>query len=84
MKGELLKRNSVLFVIGYSWNDDHVNGVIDDALANGLVVYQLQYEESDELSGKIPANVNIVPPANIEEKQDTTFTLAELFEEADR
>ncbi len=84
MKGELLKRNSVLFVIGYSWSDDHVNGVIDDALANGLMVYQLQYEESDELLGKIPANVYVVPPANIEEKQDTTLTLAELFEEADR
>lgn len=84
MKGELLKRNSVLFVIGYSWSDDHVNGVIEDALANGLVVYQLQYGNSDESSDRIPRNVYIVPPADIEEKQDTTLTLAELLEKADR
>lgn len=84
MKGELLKKNSVLFVIGYSWNDDHVNGVIDDALVNGLVAYQLQYKASDEVPAKMPANVNIVPPANIDENQDTTLTLADFFEKADR
>lgn len=84
MKGELLKGNSVLFVIGYSWNDDHVNGVINDALANGLVVYQLQYDESDESSDKIPEKAYVVPPADSENKQDTTLTLAQLFEDANR
>lgn len=84
MKGELLKRNSVLFVIGYSWSDDHVNGVIDDALANGLVVYQLQYEDNEESSDKIPEKACVISPADSKNKQDTTLTLAQLFEDADR
>lgn len=82
MKGELLKNNSVLFVIGYSWNDDHINGIIDDALANGLVVYQLQYGTNGELPDKMPGGVRVIRPKDEEKEQDTTLTLAKLFEEA--
>lgn len=82
MKGELLKRNSALFVIGYSWADDHVNGIISDAIAGGLTVYWLQYRNEDELPERFAGNVIVVPPANKESPVDTTKTLADLLEKA--
>lgn len=82
MKGELLKRNSTLFVIGYSWADDHVNGIISDAIAGGLTVYWLQYRSEDKLPAKFAGNVIVVPPTNNEKPVDTTKTLADLLEKA--
>lgn len=82
MKGELLKRNSALFVIGYSWADDHVNGIISDAIAGGLTVYWLQYRREDKLPEKFAGNVIVVPPTNSANPVDTTKTLADLLERA--
>lgn len=82
MKGELLKKNSVLFVIGYSGGDDHVNGIISDALTNGLTVYWLQYKSIEKLPPTLANNVVIVPPQNDEKPQDTTKTLGSLLKRA--
>ena len=82
MKGELLKKNSVLFVIGYSGGDDHVNGIISDALTNGLTVYWLQYKRIEKLPPTLANNVVIVPPQNDEKPQDTTKTLGSLLKKA--
>lgn len=84
MKGELLKRNSALFVIGYSWADDHVNGIISDAIAGGLTVYWLQYRITDELPKAFDGRVIIVQPVGGESPVDTTRTLADLLERAGR
>lgn len=83
MKGELLKRNTVLFVIGYSWSDDHVNGIINDAIASGLTVYWLQYRPEDTLPKRLAGHVITIPPAG-EIPVDTTKTLAELVERVGR
>ena len=82
MKGELLKKNSVLFVIGYSGGDDHVNGIISDALTNGLTVYWLQYKSIEKLPPTLANNVVIVPPQNDKKPQDTTKTLGSLLKRA--
>ncbi len=82
MKGELLKRNSALFVIGYSWADDHVNGIISDAIAGGLTVYWLQYRSEDKLPKQVAGNVIVVPPTDNENPVDATKTLADLLERA--
>lgn len=82
MKGELLKRNSALFVIGYSWSDDHVNGIISDAIAGGLTVYWLQYRSEDRLPEKFSGSIIVVPPVDSENPADTTKTLADLLERA--
>lgn len=79
MKGELLKRNTVLFVIGYSWSDVHVNGIINDAIASGLTVYWLKYKREDKLPQRLTGHVIAIPPAR-EIPVDTTKTLAELVE----
>lgn len=83
MKGELLKRNAALFVIGYSWADDHVNGIISDAMACGLTVYWLQYRPEDELPSKMRGHVIVIPPVD-ESPVDTTKTLAEIAEKVGR
>lgn len=79
MKSELLRKNSVLFIVGYSWNDDHINGVVRDAIDNGLTVYQLQFNEKSALPSGMSERIEVVPPVQVEPKQDTTLTLANIF-----
>lgn len=80
MKGELLRKNAALFVIGYSWSDEHVNDIISSAIDNGLTVVFPKYSESDELPLELEGRVEVVPPTD--PKSDTTATLARLFEQA--
>lgn len=85
MKGELLRKNAALFVIGYSWSDDHINDVIDSAIDNGLTVVFPQYSEGGNIPLKHADTVIVIPPAEPNadrELCDTTKTLAELFEKA--
>jgi len=79
MKGELIRKNSVLFVIGYSWNDSHVNSVISDAIDNGLTAFALQYRDGDMPSGDLVDKVITIPPRHTDAPQDTTRTLADIF-----
>lgn len=79
MKSELLRKNSALFVVGYSWNDDHINGVVRDAIDNGLTVYQLQFNGSSALPSGMSEQIEVVPPVQVEPRQDTTLTLANIF-----
>ena len=44
MKSQLIKRNSILFVIGYSGNDKHLNEIISDGIEAGLCVIWFNYE----------------------------------------
>lgn len=80
MKGELLRKNAALFVIGYSWADEHVNDIIGNAIDNGLTVAFPKYSENDELPPELEDRVEVIPPAN--PQSDTTATLARLFEQA--
>lgn len=85
MKGELLKKNAALFVIGYSWSDAHINGVISDAIDNGLTVIFPKYSEHSEVDKELQNKVICLPPAlhaDGDDPHDTTKTLAELFEKA--
>lgn len=49
MKENLFKQNSVLFVIGYSCNDDDINKILIDCINNGLVVYWYKYKKDDKV-----------------------------------
>lgn len=85
MKGELLKKNAALFVIGYSWNDEHVNDVINGAIDNGLTVVFPQYEDNSKAPDGLAERILVIPPAKVgkgENPCDTTKTLAEYFEKA--
>lgn len=47
MKTQLIKRNSVLFVIGYSGNDKHLNEIISDSIEAGLCVIWFNYSKKE-------------------------------------
>jgi len=82
MKTELLKPNAVLFVIGYSGADIHVNDVLRDATNRGLTVIWLQYSDNEwgSNSEAVSPKVFVVRPVSINEGfQDTTKTLYDLL-----
>ena len=47
MKEQLCRSNSILIVIGYSGNDEHINRILQDCLNTGLTIYWYKYSESD-------------------------------------
>ena len=47
MKTQLIKRNSILFVIGYSGNDKHLNEIISDSIEAGLCVIWFNYSKKE-------------------------------------
>lgn len=80
MKSELLRKNAALFVLGYSWSDEHVNDIISSAIDNGLTVVFPKYSEKDELPPELEGRVEVISP--VDPESDTTATLARLFEQA--
>lgn len=83
MKGELLRKNAALFVIGYSWADDHINDVINNAIDNGLTVVFPKFKESESAPETLKNKIIIIPPDTSdasENPRDTTKTLAGLFQ----
>ncbi len=49
MKEELIKQNAVLIVIGYSGNDEHLNGLISDAIESSLTVIWFKYDNAKDV-----------------------------------
>lgn len=84
MKGELLRSNSALFVLGYSWSDDHVNDIIGSAIDNGLTVVFPQFKAGDAAPETFEDKVVLIPPIDPGALNDTTLALAEYFEQAMR
>lgn len=60
MKEQLCKYNSVLFVIGYSCNDEHINKILLDCIKHGLVIYWFKFFETDKVLDGCPQNQLIV------------------------
>lgn len=86
MKGELLRKNSVLFIIGYSWKDHHVNDIIQSGIKKGLTVVFPKYQVDDHIPEEFGNSPIVLPPAPADPNKpvDTTKTLAEYFERAMR
>ena len=49
MKSELMKLNALLFIIGYSGADNHINKVIYDCISHGLTVYWFKYNNEESI-----------------------------------
>ena len=60
MKEHLCRPNSILIVIGYSGNDNHINKIIEDCASHGLTIYRYKYDADDLSIGdfEIIKNVN--------------------------
>ncbi|MDO4899180.1 SIR2 family protein [Actinomyces sp.] len=85
MKSELLRKNATLFVIGYSWADEHVNSVINSAIDSGLTVVFPQYSADTIIPEWLAERAIVIPPGELGEDGkpcDTTKTLAAIFEKA--
>ena len=47
MKEKLSRENSVLIVIGYSGNDEHINKILKDCISSGLTIYWFKFKKED-------------------------------------
>ena len=82
MKSELIRRNAVLMVIGYSGNDEHINGIISDAIEANLTLIWFRYNNDEKLPEIISKNKEkVIVVDQLEEKIGTTKRCAHLIEE---
>lgn len=82
MKSELIRRNAVLMVIGYSGNDEHINGIISDAIEANLTLIWFRYNNDEKLPEIISKNKEkVIVIDQLEEKIGTTKRCAHLIEE---
>lgn len=79
MKEQLCKYNSVLFVIGYSCNDKHINKILLDCMKHGLMIYWFKYSESDKILEECPEKQIIVKDNDYKTPQDTTLICSQFF-----
>jgi len=80
MKENLLKDNSLLFVIGYAGNDADINCFIIDAVKKGLTVVWYCYCDADV--DKIPEELKeVINIVNVKSEKDSTLKLSEDLEE---
>lgn len=82
MKSELIRRNAVLMVIGYSGNDEHINGIISDAIEANLTLIWFKYNNDEKLPEIILNNEEkIIIIEQLEEKIGTAKRCGHLIGE---
>ena len=74
MKEKLLRPYSLLFVIGYSGRDEHINRILNDCVKGGLTVYWFKYTETDIVPADFREEITIIENEN---HIDTTKLCAE-------
>ena len=80
MKEKLLRPYSLLFVIGYSGRDEHINKILNDCVKGGLTIYWFKYSESDIVPDSFKNDVIIF---NNDEHIDTTLLFTNKLREKD-
>lgn len=80
MKEHLSRPCSLLFVIGYSGHDKHINNILNDCLKTGLTLYWVMFSENDVL----PDNLINEPVFFLkgDGEEDSTFLLAERIRQS--
>ena len=83
MKTELTEHNAILFVIGYSGSDSHVNSIIKESIEMGLMVYWVAYSEDPKVSGLDFKFIQILKAneVHVDKKIDSTKYLDDLLTE---
>lgn len=76
MKGILKQPNSVLFVIGYSGNDEHINQLMADCIDSGLTIFWLRYNKNSSIPLDLENKIIVIDQPN-DEAEDTTKILAD-------
>jgi len=80
MKGQLSRPNSVLFVIGYSGKDKHINSLLRDCVSFGLTVYWFRFDNDEPLPQDLINQMIVIDQKDNSNKQNTTISCKELIE----
>ena len=74
MKEQLCKYNSVLFVIGYSCNDEHINKILLDCTKHGLIIYWFKFSKDDKVLKGCPQNqLKVINQCDYKNPVDSTL-----------
>lgn len=82
MKSQLTEPNAILFVIGYSGSDSHVNSIIKESIEMGLLVYWFVYSSEPEDIGLDFSRIEVMAPnegKKVSERIDCTMYLDDIF-----
>lgn len=81
MKSQLIKRNSVLFLIGYSGGDKHINTIINECSDKGLEVYFIDHVKNEDIDsiGIKPSQYLYVNEKPSRSNEDSTKYLSRIF-----
>lgn len=80
MKTQLSRMNSVLFVIGYSGKDEHINRILKDCINNGLTIYWFKYDENDCIPEVLANSVSIINQKDNDNKKNMTLICKNMLE----
>ena len=78
MKEKLSRENSILIVIGYSGNDEHINKILKDCISSGLTIYWFKFKKEDYIPEDMTNKVLIIEN---EEGLDTTLKCSNMVNE---
>lgn len=78
MKEKLSRENSVLFVIGYSGKDEHINKILKDCILSGLTIYWFKFRKDDYVPEDIMNEIFIIEN---NEGIDTTLKCSNMVNE---
>lgn len=78
MKEKLSRENSVLIVIGYSGNDEHINKILKDCISSGLTIYWFKFKKEDYVPENMVDSISIIEN---EEGIDTTLKCSNMVKE---
>lgn len=82
MKSQLSRSNSVLFVIGYSGGDRHVNRILKDCIVSGLTVYWFRYDNNQKIPDELNDSVYIVNQENDKNPVNSSITCSKMLRES--
>ncbi|ERJ12285.1 SIR2 family protein [Haloplasma contractile] len=80
MKSELMRLNSVIIIIGYSWGDNHINKLLSDLYEKGLTIIWINYDNDEKCDETLKDRIIEIKQKNSKEK-DSTLVFTELLNE---
>ncbi len=78
MKSKLSRKNSLLFIIGYSGNDEHLNQLILDAVSFGLTVYWFKFDNEHCTPEILKGKISVIEQEDNNNKKNPTLICSEM------
>lgn len=81
MKTQLSRANSVLFVIGYSGRDEHINKLLSDCVTSGLTIYWFRYSNTAYIPKDIEERIYVIDQEDENNKINSTLQCSNMLGE---